>query len=58
MPQVPEGFAQACVEHDVLVVPGDAFGAAGADRVRISFATDMDTLEEGLDRMETALASL
>jgi aspartate aminotransferase len=58
MPRVPDGFAQACIEHDVLVVPGDAFGAAGADRVRISFATDMDTLEEGLDRMQTALASL
>jgi len=58
MPQVPDGFAQSCVEHDVLVVPGEAFGAAGADRVRISFATDMQSLEEGLSRMEMALTAL
>ena len=58
MPRVPDGFAESCIEHDVLVVPGEAFGAAGADRVRISFATDIGSLTEGLDRMELALSAL
>jgi aspartate aminotransferase len=40
----------------VSVVPGGAFG--GDEYVRISFATGMDQLTEGLDRMERALAAL
>lgn len=37
----------------VAVVPGSAFGKDG--HVRISFATSMENLEKGLDRMEKAL---
>jgi aspartate aminotransferase len=40
----------------VAVVPGSAFGREG--HVRISFATSMKNLEEGLDRMEKALAGM
>jgi len=38
----------------VAVVPGSAFGKEG--HIRISFATSMENLEKGLDRMEEALA--
>jgi aspartate aminotransferase len=37
----------------IAVVPGDGFGAD--DYLRISYATSMDNLRQGLDRMETAL---
>jgi aspartate aminotransferase len=40
----------------VAVVPGSAFGKEGY--VRISFATGMENLEKGLDRMEKALAAM
>jgi len=40
----------------VAVVPGSAFGKDGY--VRISFATSMENLEEGLERMEKALAAM
>ncbi|MEZ6044628.1 MAG: aminotransferase class I/II-fold pyridoxal phosphate-dependent enzyme [Planctomycetaceae bacterium] len=37
----------------VALVTGDAFGAPGY--VRLSFATDMETLSGGLDRLEAFL---
>jgi aspartate aminotransferase len=40
----------------VAVVPGSAFGREG--HIRISFATSMKSLEEGLERMEKALARM
>lgn len=43
-------FCTALLEEaHVAVVTGDAFGAPGY--VRLSFATDMETLEQGLDRL-------
>ncbi len=42
-------------EAHVAVVTGDAFGAPGY--VRLSFATGMDTLKAGLDRLEMFLKS-
>ena len=39
----------------VALVPGSAFGLAG--HLRLSFATDMDTLDKALDRMENALGT-
>ncbi len=58
MPEVPEGFVDACIDRDVVVVPGEAFGAGGAGRMRVSYATDEADLREALDRMETALATV
>jgi aspartate aminotransferase len=58
MPAVPEGFVEACIDRDVIVVPGDAFGAAGAGRMRVSYAQDEAQLAEALDRMEAALATV
>jgi aspartate aminotransferase len=38
-------------EHHVAAVPGMAFGDDAA--IRISYATGLDTIEQGLDRLET-----
>lgn len=43
-------------EARVAIVPGDAFGAD--DYIRISYATSMENLEKGLERMAGALARL
>lgn len=43
-------------EAKVAVVPGDSFGSD--DHVRISFATSMDNIVKGLDRIEQAVAKL
>ena len=43
-------------EARVAVVPGSAFGAD--DFVRISYATSLENLQEGVARMKTALAKL
>lgn len=43
-------------EHEVALVPGEAFGADAG--VRISYATDMDTLMRACDRIERGLAAL
>ncbi|WP_338742208.1 pyridoxal phosphate-dependent aminotransferase [Haloplanus salilacus] len=58
MPEVPEGFVDACLDRGVIVVPGEAFGDAGAGHARISYATDTETLEEALDVMERVVAEL
>jgi aspartate/methionine/tyrosine aminotransferase len=43
-------------EARVAVVPGDAFGAD--DCIRISYATSMENLEKGMDRIVEALGKL
>jgi len=44
-------FAKAFLaKSHVAVVPGSAFGAEGY--IRWSYATDLDTIREGLDRLE------
>lgn len=43
-------------EAKVAVVPGSAFGAEGY--IRLSYATSMENIEEGLNRIETALKAL
>lgn len=50
-------FASAFVQEEmVATVPGSAFGA---DRyVRWSYATDMDTIRKGMDRLETFIKGL
>lgn len=42
-------------EQQVAVVPGVAFGAEG--HIRISYATDLPTIEKGMARLEKFLAS-
>ena len=43
-------------DYGLVVVPGGPFGAK--NHVRLSFATDMDTIARGLDRMRDALNNL
>lgn len=43
-------------EHQVAAIPGVAFGAD--DNIRISYATDLDTILRGMDRLATFVASL
>jgi aspartate aminotransferase len=42
-------------EAKVAVVPGGAFGDEGRGHIRISYATDMETIEEGIRRIEKGL---
>jgi aspartate aminotransferase len=42
-------------EAGVVLAPGSGFGEAGEGRLRLSFASSMDRLETGLDRLERAL---
>ncbi|MCL5946964.1 MAG: aminotransferase class I/II-fold pyridoxal phosphate-dependent enzyme [Chloroflexi bacterium] len=47
-----EEFAERLLQEEhVLVVPGSAFGPAGAGHVRCSYATALPQLEEALQRM-------
>ncbi|OGO48701.1 MAG: aromatic amino acid aminotransferase [Chloroflexi bacterium RBG_16_64_43] len=49
-------FAERLLEEEqVAVVPGAAFGAAGAGYVRCSYATAYEQIEEALSRMERFL---
>ncbi|MGK7909144.1 MAG: pyridoxal phosphate-dependent aminotransferase [Synechococcus sp.] len=43
-------------EQKVAVVPGKAFGAEGY--IRMSYATDMETIEKGIARLKTFIESL
>ncbi|WGV28753.1 pyridoxal phosphate-dependent aminotransferase [Halotia branconii] len=43
-------------EHQVAVIPGVAFGAD--DNIRLSYATDMTTIEKGMDRLEKFVGRL
>lgn len=42
-------------EHQVAVIPGIAFGAD--DNIRLSYATDLATIEKGIDRLEKFVKS-
>ncbi|PMB22060.1 aspartate aminotransferase, partial [Fischerella thermalis CCMEE 5319] len=49
-------FCDALLEEEqVAVIPGIAFGAD--DNIRLSYATDMATIEKGMDRLEKFVKS-
>jgi len=54
MPKVPDGWVDEVLDRGVVVVPGEAFGDHGEGYARISYATDMESLEEALDIMAEA----
>jgi len=58
MPKVPEGWVDEVIDRGVVVVPGEAFGEHGAGYARISYATDMATLEEAIGIMADATAAV
>jgi len=41
--------------HGVVLAPGDGFGDATPNRLRLSFANSLDRIEEGFDRIEAGL---
>ena len=45
-------------EGKVAVVPGSAFGAGGEGFIRISYSYSLETIKEGLDRMEKWIENL
>ncbi|MEB3220051.1 MAG: pyridoxal phosphate-dependent aminotransferase [Nostocales cyanobacterium 94392] len=50
-------FCNALLEqHQVAVIPGVAFGAD--NNIRLSYATDMATIEKGMDRLEKFVKSV
>ncbi|MDB9445241.1 pyridoxal phosphate-dependent aminotransferase [Anabaena sp. CS-542/02] len=50
-------FSNALLEtQQVAVIPGIAFGAD--QNIRLSYATDMDTIQKGMDRLEKFVNSL
>ena len=62
--KLPEGFSssfsfalQLVQEGRVAVVPGSAFSVFGEGYFRLSYAYSMETLKEGLDRLETFLTN-
>jgi aspartate aminotransferase len=58
MPEVPEGWVDEVIDRGVVVVPGEAFGEAGAGYARISYAVDVETLKEALEVMDEATAAV
>lgn len=56
-PMVPaessEAFAEGLLKkHRVAVVPGSAFGKSGEGHIRISYAVEMETLREAVERLQ------
>jgi aspartate aminotransferase len=54
MPKVPDGWVEAVIDRGVVVVPGEAFGDAGAGYARISYATGIEELKEAIEVMGEA----
>jgi aminotransferase len=54
-----EEFAERLLrEARVAVVPGEAFGAAGAGHLRCSYAYALDQIEEALERIGSFVSRL
>ncbi|MGL4618379.1 MAG: aminotransferase class I/II-fold pyridoxal phosphate-dependent enzyme, partial [Chroococcidiopsis sp.] len=50
-------FCQELLEsYQVAAIPGIAFGSG--DRIRLSYATDMTSIEKGMDRLDKYIRSL
>jgi len=49
-------FAQNLLEHaNVATTPGIGFGSNGEGYIRISYCTDINNIEEGMNRIEDYL---
>jgi aspartate aminotransferase len=58
MPAVPAGWVDEVLDRGVVVVPGSAFGDHGEGYARVSYATDVETLEAAIDMMRAATAAV
>ena len=54
MPRVPAGWVDEVLDRGLVVVPGGAFGKHGEGYARISYAADLDTIQEALLVMRDA----
>ncbi len=61
-PQIPEDWGDSeevanylLEESGVIVTPGSAYGAGSCNHLRLSFATSMAAIEDGLIRLQNAL---
>lgn len=56
----PDSFklADYLLDNGVAVIPGGAFGKQGEGFLRLSYATSMENIKEGVSRIEKALARL
>ena len=54
MPKVPDGWVDAVLDRDVVVVPGEAFGEHGEGYARISYATGVEDIKQALEVMADA----
>ncbi len=62
-PKLPPGFddremVARLLEGGVAVVPGSAFGPAGAGRIRLTFSLEDDVLLEGVERLVKVINSV
>ena len=48
---------QLLEQHGVLLTPGSAYGPASRHHLRLSFATSVDAIEEGIERFRAAAAN-
>ena len=48
----PQEFVNKAVKEDVILVPGGAFGTAGQNYIRLSYAQSYDNLAEAMKRLE------
>jgi aminotransferase len=54
-----EEFAYALLDRQqVATAPGNTFGACGEGYLRLSYATSMENIEKGMDRMDAFVRSL
>jgi len=56
----PDSFklANYLLDNGIAVIPGGAFGEQGEGFLRLSYATSMENIKEGVDRIERALVRL
>jgi len=57
-PTVPSGWIDDVLSHDVIVVPGSAFGTLGNGSARIAYTVDIDQLEKAIGIMRKVTLSL
>ncbi len=51
-------FVKFLIKNGVAAIPGSDFGSGGEGYVRFSFSCSLDTIEKGMDRVESALKKL
>jgi aspartate aminotransferase len=58
LPNVPDGWVDAILDRDVIIVPGKTFGDGGQGRARISYTASVETIKKALERMDAAVQAV